>query len=106
MATNTDIIKSNRPNQARNNLVTMLSGVAATGASAAYEMSGKGSTFQVEGITTATVTIQVSNDKDTWYTGPTALTADGIASYTANYRYVRANVTAFTSGAITVTGNL
>lgn len=62
-------------------------------------------TVQVEGITTATVDVEVSNDGATWYSDPavTPLAADGIEELTPGYKYYRANMTAWTSGTVTAT---
>ena len=84
---------------------TLLSAVAATGASVAVRphlSDADRIVFQVTGITTATVTIQASLDGTNWFSTGTALTADGLASDANSYPYYRANVTAYTSGTITV----
>ena len=70
---------------------------------------------QVNGITTATVTFQGTIDKTNWEAveavnmGDAAVgtqaTADGIYSIpTAGLKQLRANITAITSGEITITG--
>jgi hypothetical protein len=69
---------------------------------------------QVEGITTATVTFEVSNDGSTFYaqdlaavgvieTPTNAATADGMFLGTICARYFRARISAWTSGTIAVT---
>lgn len=71
--------------------------------------------LQVEGITTATITMQATIDDSTWYavratnvnTGVTAttITADGLyAINTSGHTKVRANITAHSSGTITAQG--
>jgi hypothetical protein len=84
-------------------LATLLSGVAATGASLGIRTDGAAPAHvQVSGITVGTVAVQGSVDGTTWATVSTALTADGIVTLTSPPPYIRANVTAFTSGSITV----
>jgi len=84
-------------------LSTLLSAVTATGASLAVGTdSNKPAFIQVSGITSATVTAQGSVDGTTWSTLGTALTADGLITITNPPPYVRANVTVYVSGTITV----
>lgn len=84
-------------------LVTLLSGVGATGASQPVRTDGlTPAHVQVSGITLGTVAVQGSVDGSVWATVATALTADGIVTLSDPPPYVRANVTAFTSGTITV----
>lgn len=70
--------------------------------------------LQVTGITTATVTFEGSNDGANWYpvdlarssemeTPINAATADGLYVGAVCCKLLRANITAHTSGAITVT---
>lgn len=80
--------------------VTLLNAVVATGASAAFTGEFP-ATVVVSGITTATVAVQVSLDGTAWVTSGAALTADGAVTILAPFKYVRANVTAYTSGTIT-----
>ena len=83
--------------------VTLLSAVTATGASTAVQAdAGQPAFLQVTGITTATVAFQGSLDGTTYATIGTALTADGIVTIANAPKYLRANVTAYTSGTITV----
>lgn len=82
--------------------ITLLNAVTATGASIAVQPSGPVINMQVSGITTATVALQASVDGTTFFTVGAALTADGLLTDTAGYKYYRANVTAYTSGTITV----
>lgn len=84
-------------------LVTLLSGVGSTGASPSIRTDGlTPAHVQISGITLGTVAVQGSVDGSTWATLSTALTADGIITLSDPTPYVRANVTAFTSGSITV----
>jgi hypothetical protein len=84
-------------------LATLLSGVAATGASQGIRTDGLvPAHVQISGITIGTVAVQGSVDGTTWATVATALTADGIVTLATPTPYIRANVTAFTSGSITV----
>ena len=84
-------------------LVTLLSGVATTGASQSIRTDGwTPAHIQISGITLGTVAVQGSVDGTTWATMGTALTADGIIALSDPPPYLRANVTAFTSGSITV----
>lgn len=74
-------------------------------------------TMQVTGITTATITFEVTNDGTNWVgilaenlttgTEATTATADGIYRVTVlGVRQLRARVSAWTSGTITVTGTV
>ena len=82
--------------------ITLLSAVGATGASTAVQAdAGQPAFLQVSGITTATVALQGSLDGTTYATIGTALTADGIITVANAPKYLRANVTAWTSGSIT-----
>lgn len=82
--------------------VTLLSAVGATGASKAVQAdAGQPAFLQVVGITTATVAFQGSLDGTTFATIGTALTSDGIVTIANAPKYLRANVTAWTSGSIT-----
>lgn len=58
--------------------------------------------IQISGITLGTVAVQGSVDGTTWATVAAALTADGIVTLSSPPPYIRANITAFTSGSITV----
>ena len=82
--------------------ITLLSAVGATGASKAVQSdAGQPAFLQVSGITTATVAFQGSLDGTNWATIGTALTANGIVTIQNAPNYLRANVTAWTSGSIT-----
>ena len=82
--------------------ITLLNAVGATGASTAVQVdSGQPAFLQVSGITSATVALQGSLDGTNWSTIGTALTANGIVTIQNAPKYLRANVTAWTSGSIT-----
>jgi len=82
--------------------VTLLNAVTASGASKAVQAdAGQPAFLQVAGITTATVAFQGRLDGTTFATIGTALTADGIVTIANAPNYLRANCTAYTSGAIT-----
>lgn len=83
---------------------TLLNAVAATGAGTAQAVTDptKARAFVVSGTFVGTVAIQVSMDNSTWFTLGAALTAPGVAESTGPWKYVRGNVTAFTSGTITL----
>jgi hypothetical protein len=84
-------------------LRTLLSAVTATGASLPVGTDSNAPAFiQVSGITSATVAAQGSVDGSTWSTIGTALTADGMITITNPPPYIRANVTAYVTGTITV----
>ena len=82
-------------------VTTLLNAVVATGASREVSPTGYQMTFQATIAGTATVTLQASLDGTNWNTIGTALTASGIVSFDAPYKFVRANCTAWTSGAVT-----
>ena len=82
--------------------ITLLNAVVATGESKAVQAdAGQPAFLQVSGITTATVAFQGSLDGTNWSTIGTALTANGIVTIANAPKYLRANVTAWTSGTIT-----
>ena len=84
-------------------LQTLLNAVTATGASQPMSTdSNKAAFIQVSGITSATVAAQGSVDGSTWSTIGTTLTADGLITITNPPPYIRANVTVYVSGTITV----
>ena len=83
-------------------VVHLLNGVTASGAGDAHRPIGSNRTFQVSGISGDTVKIQVSNDNSNWVDLITT-TADGGWTDDAPWRYVRANVTVYSAGTITVT---
>jgi hypothetical protein len=84
-------------------LTTLLNGVTATGASLPVGTdSNKPAFIQVSGITSATVAAQGSVDGSTWSLLGTALTADGLITITNPPPYIRANVTVYVTGTITV----
>ena len=79
----------------------LLTAVGATGASKEFSPPIKDVTFIATITATATCTIQGSIDGTNWVTVGTALTASGVVNASAPYKYLRANVTAFTSGTVT-----
>lgn len=84
-------------------LKTLLSAVTATGASLSISTdSNKAAFIQVSGITSATVAAQGSVDGTTWSTIGSALTSDGLITISDPPPYLRANVTVYVSGTITV----
>jgi len=84
-------------------LTTLLNGVTATGASISTGTdSNKPAFIQVSGITSGTVAAQGSVDNTTWSTIGTAITADGLITIATPPPYIRANVTVYVSGTITV----
>lgn len=82
--------------------VKLLDGVSATGAGDWVQLQGKHQSFQIEGITTATVKIQASNDQSN-AVDLSSSTADEGLDHEGYFAYYRANVTAYTDGTITVT---
>ena len=83
--------------------VRLLNGAVATGAGAAHEVTGDRLGFYITVVTTATVKIETSPDGATWFdTSITAKTASGYFGLDELHRFVRANVTAWTAGAVTV----
>lgn len=97
-------------------LQTLLSAVAATGAGTSLETAGYGvASFQVTGTFSATVTWQGSNDNSNWVSIPARKVADDAVATTATatgiyivntqgVHFIRPNVTAYTSGSVTVKG--
>lgn len=81
--------------------VTLLNAVAATGAGPAQRCGVGKRTLQCTISGTATCAIQVSNDNSTWVTlqSPTSTTA---YEMDAPWEYIRGNVTAYTSGTVTL----
>jgi hypothetical protein len=90
---------------AKRSTYTLLNGVTATGAGTAvtpehFRGDHENLNAIIRGITTATVAIEVSLD-GTNFVAITSQTADW-AGKVADFPYIRANVTAYTSGTITV----
>jgi hypothetical protein len=79
---------------------TLLDEAAATGASDAVELKTRSKTLQVFGTFVGTVHLEGSMD-DTNYQSLGNVTAAGKISNDEPWKYVRANVSAYTSGAIT-----
>jgi hypothetical protein len=98
-------------------LETLQDAAVATGVGTAINMKGyNGLTVRVAGITTATVTFEGTIDDTNWFVVGLKTAADGVAATTATANGVfklpadgpvlsqfRANITAWTSGTITVT---
>ena len=83
--------------------VTLLNAVAATGASTDVDPVSGEYSFQVTGTFVGTVAFEATIDGTNWEELGTA-TAEGLTHYTGKLvSSVRANVTAYTSGSITVT---
>lgn len=85
-----------------NKVMTLLNGVTSTGASDSQLMPAAKVTFQVTGITTATVLLQGSHDDTNWVTLATATSDDGYV-LTDPWKYIRVNVSVYTAGTITTT---
>ncbi len=98
---------------------TMQAAAVATGNGSALDLDGRAAaTMQVAGITTATITWEATTDGSTWVgvavqnlnstTRAAALTAtaDGLYHFQAapGVKQLRARISAYTSGTITVTG--
>jgi adenosine/AMP kinase len=81
--------------------ITLLSAVEATGASSAIYPDGAPVTVVISGITTATVAIEGSVD-GTNFEAIESKTADACVIVNPSTKFIRANVTAYTSGTITV----
>src|SRR5687768_9819055 len=83
--------------------VKILDGAVATGAGSAHEVDGPRLGIYIQVATTATVKIETSPDGSLWMdTSITAKTATAYFALDELHRYVRANVTAWTSGAVNV----
>ena len=82
--------------------MSLLSAVTSTGAGDAIFPPATSVSFQYAGITTATVKIQCTNDGTNWHDLDTVV-ANGVYTFTSPYYQIRANVTAYTAGTITVT---
>lgn len=87
---------------------TLLSAVAATGAGAQFDLSaieryqGGANTFEVSGTFVGSVDIEGSIDAGvTWHNLHT-FTVGGLFSDNGIYTHIRGNVTAYTSGSITL----
>ncbi len=83
--------------------IKLLNAVSAAGAGAAHEVNGDRLGFYIQIQTTATVTIETSPDGTTWLaTTITGRTTSAYAALDELHRYVRANVTSWTAGTVTV----
>ena len=84
------------------NPITLLNAVTATGASEPLMPGGDVTHFAVTGITTATVAVEGSLDGSNWLIIGSALTANGLVTVANPPKFVRANVSVYTVGTITV----
>src|SRR3954447_22279365 len=84
--------------------VKILNAVAATGAGTiVHEVVGNRLGIYITITNTATVKVETSPDGTTWFdTSVASKTASGYFMLLELHRYVRANVTAFTSGTVSV----
>ena len=80
----------------------LLSGVVATGAGSKFSPNAERVLVQVAGITTATVKLEGSNDGTNWEELRSS-TADEAYTTDDPFMWLRGNVSAWTSGTITVT---
>ena len=81
--------------------ITLLDGVTVTGASSAIIPDGAPVTVVISGITTATVAVEGSVD-GTNFEAIESKTADACVIVNPSTKFIRANVTAYTAGTITV----
>jgi hypothetical protein len=84
------------------NSTTLISAAEATGASEALMPGGAVTHFAITGITSATVAVEGSLDGSNWLVIGTALTANGLVTVANPPKFVRANVSVYVSGTITV----
>ena len=83
--------------------VRIMSGQAAVGAGTAHEVVGDKLGVYVQTPATATVDIETSPDGSAWFkTSITGKTASAYFTLNELHRFVRANVTAWTAGSVTV----
>lgn len=89
--------------------VQSITGAVATATGIQVSPSNSYCTLQVTGITTATVLLEASMDGASYYavgtttagaSGIAGLTADGLLTLNGAYKYVRARISAYTSGTI------
>ena len=81
----------------------LMSGKASAGASADYSPQSINHSVQVVGTFIGVVVVEASNDRVNWSPIGVAITVGGIQNITGAYKYLRLNVTSFTSGSITAT---
>lgn len=74
----------------------------ATGTGLTFKAGGSIATVQVQGITTATVAIEVTLDGTHWVASGLSFTADGVGTINGYFTSIRANISAYTSGTINV----
>jgi len=89
----------------RNTTIKLLDAITTTATGVAHKPGATRRTFQIEGITTATIIIEGSNDGTNYVTLLTA-TADGGWESDAPWLWIRARCSAHTTGTITVTMGL
>lgn len=88
-----------RPNQS----LKLLDAVVAAGVGSSVEVVGDHLGFYISIATTATVKVETSPDGTTWFdTSIAGKSASGYFALEEAHRYVRANVTAWTAGAVSV----
>jgi hypothetical protein len=83
--------------------VKLIDAVEDTVTGDAYQLPQK-KTYQISGITTATVNIQASNDGSNWITIATT-TANAMYENDDPYVFTRATISAHTTGTISVTAS-
>ena len=88
---------------ARVQAIKLLNGQAAAGAGQAHEVNGDQLGIYIQIAATATVKIETSPDGAAWFdTSITGKTASGYFALNEVHRFIRANVTAWTAGAVNV----
>ena len=82
--------------------ITLINAATATGTSQSITTDGAPLHVAVNGITSATVNIEGSVDGSNWHLIGSALTANGLVTIANPPKFVRANLTTYVSGTITV----
>jgi hypothetical protein len=83
--------------------VRIMNGQGATGAGSAHEMVGDRVGIYIQTPSTATVDIETSPDGATWFkTSIVGKTANGYFALEECHKFLRANVVAWTAGAVSV----
>jgi len=82
-------------------VTTLLNAVSQAGAGSTVQPDKTARVYQITITGTATVAIEASCDDSNWVT-LASVTASGGYESTAPWPYVRANVTSYTSGTVTV----
>lgn len=83
-------------------LINAAGSASGAGTANAITKQGKPHAYVVSGTFVGTVKVQVSMDNSTWY-DLASYTAPAVLESTGPWAYVRGNVSAWTSGAITLT---